>query len=46
VKLNEACDIVIAELVLLYEPLWESPRDSFLSRRHIIEGLRQHCCIE
>jgi len=38
-KLNEACDVVIAELMLLYEPLWESPRDSFVSRQHAVRGL-------
>ena len=38
-KLNEACDIVVAELVLLYEPLWELPMDSFVSRQHIVKGV-------
>jgi len=38
-KLNEACDVLFTELFLLYEPLWESPRDSFVSRRNFVKGM-------
>jgi len=41
-KLDEACNVVIGQLILLYEPLWELPRDRSISHRHIIAGLR-HC---
>jgi len=40
-KLNEACNIVIGQLILLYEPLWELPRDRSVSHRHVVRGLCQ-----
>jgi len=43
-KLKEACNIVIGQLILLYEPLWELPGVRSVSHRHFVGG-RYQCFI-